>query len=471
MRAFAVLAALLALALSLPARAQYIGRVKTNQNDQPTLRAIAVLEYTGPLDHPNASRLIPIAVWDGDNYQPGGQYLAQPIPLTVQTGTQYILEHAGTPKGFFDVKAASNANGSWIAIGNYQKPAAQHYAKLHPSRMAPIMFGGGNGKPHFAHVPAGDTGQGAPKSTTTAQNNTPSTNSEEPTLHRRTGSSGSQNTNTTTRSNAPPIDPDRPIMREPTPPSPAGNTASAANTPGAEAPETPTSASDPNRPHFEYGSSQSVEKLDKQTRIEITRLAGHPVHLKQMVAVSDAVNRPTHSYVYSWPDPGDEAKTRSALETIAQQLLAQSAPAKPAPQKVTPTPHHRAAHHSRRAAKKPAPPAPPVLTDVQCKAYQLTYGGGVTLVFSATAGQDESARYITLVAQLDFSGTPIVLFKSITSWPELNFIPRMKLIDAVDTNADNRAELIFALETQTSRRYAIYGVENNTVLQLYPVPD
>ena len=469
-RAFAVIAALLALALNLPAHAQYVGRVKTSQSNQPTLRAIAVLEYTGPLDHPTASRLVPIAVWDGDNYQPGGQYLAQPIPLTVQTGTQYILEKTGDPNGYFNVKAASNANGSWIAIGNYQKPAPRHYAKLHPSQLAPLMFGGGNGKPHFAHVPAGDTAQGAPKPTTTAQSNT--SNAEGPTLHRRTGGSGSPSTSGNTRSNAPPVDPDRPIMREPTAPSPGSSTTAASGTPGTQAPETATTASDPNRPHFEYGSSQSVEKLDKETKIEITRLEGHPMHLEQMVAISDAVNRPTHSYVYSWPDPDDQAKMKSALETVARQLLAQSAPARPAPQEVETSVHHRTTHRSGRAAKKKtAPPALPVLTDIQFKSFQLSYGSGATLVFSATTGQDESARYITLIAEPDFNGTPIILFKSITSWLALNYIPRMKLIDAVDTNADSRAELIFELETQNSRRYAIYGVQNNTVQQLYPVPD
>src|SRR5579875_3886369 len=168
---FCALTIFFTLVVGLPDYAQYVGQVKTSQNNQPTLRAIAVLEYVGPFDHPTASRLVPIAVWDGSNYQPGGQYLAQPVPLTVQTGTQYILEQSGDHEGYFNVKAASNANGSWIAIGNYQKPAPPSYAKLEPTHIAPIMFGDGNGTPHFAHVPAGDTAQGAVKSTTTAQNN------------------------------------------------------------------------------------------------------------------------------------------------------------------------------------------------------------------------------------------------------------------------------------------------------------
>jgi hypothetical protein len=469
-RALLFLAALIAVSLCLPARAQYVGRIKTNQDNQPTLRAIAVLEYTGDLDKPNASRLVPIAVWDGENYQPGGLYMAQPIPLTVQTGTQYVLQVAGTPKGFFDVKAASNANGSWIAIGNYQKPNQQHYAKLRRSSIPPIMFGGGDTKPHFAHVPAGDTSHGATKTATTAQNNAPPVDPDRPTLQRRTGDPGSQSTDDNTSSNAPPIDPNRPIMRDPSESSPKGSSAGA---PDGEAPETATTATDPNRPHLGYGRPNNPEKLDTETKIEIAKLAGHTQHLEQMVAVSDAVNRPVHSYVYSWPDPEDEAKLKSALESVAQQLLAQSAnpahtPAASAPHEAKVTAHPRTARNSRYAkTKKPATPALPVLTDEHFTAYQLTYGGGATIVFSATTGEGDAARYITLIAQPDFSGTPIVLFKSITSWPELNYIPRMKLIDAVDTNADKSAELIFALDTQTSRRYAIYSVGNNTVQQLF----
>ncbi len=458
------------VSLCTPAHAQYVGRVATTQNNQPTLRAIAVLEYTGNLDDPTASRLVPIAVWDGENYQPGGQYLAQPVPLTVQTGTQYMLEHAGTPKGFFDVKSASNANGSWIAIGNYQKPATPHYARLHRSRIPPVMFGGGDSTPHFAHVPAGDTSRGAAK--TSAQNNAPPVDSDRPVLHRRAGdsdsSSGSQDT-ADTHSNAPPIDPDRPIMREPAGPMPAST---AANAPGGEAPETVTDTNDPNRPHLFYGKPSNPEKLDQETKIEIARLAGHQQDIEQMVAVSDAVNRPVHSYVYSWPDPDDEAKLKSALESIAQKFLAKSAPPAPSAHETkTIASHHTAQKTRRTAAKKPVAPALPVLTDEHFTAYQLTYGGGATLVFSASTGEGDAARYITLIAQPDFSGTPIVLFKSITSWPELNYIPRMKLIDAVDTKADNSAQLVFALETQTSRSYAIYSVQNNAVQELFPVQD
>ncbi|MGC2162801.1 MAG: hypothetical protein WA634_12880 [Silvibacterium sp.] len=438
-----------------------MGRVDTNQANKPTLRSIAVLEYTGDLAKPTASRLVPIAVWDGETYQPGGLYLAQPVPLTVQTGTQYVLQVAGTPKGFFDVNAASDVGGSWIAIGTYQKPTSPNYAKLRRSRNLPVLFGSGrDDKPHFAHVPTGDTNLGATK--TTAQNNAPPVDPDRPTLHRRTDDASSQGTSsasngTSTASDpAPPVDPDRPILHEPPKPSPNNPTAS-----GGESPETATTAVDPNRPHLEYGRPGELESLDVPA--EIAKLAAHPQEIEQITAISDATNHPVQSFVYSWDDPQDKIKMQSAVEAIAQDLLAKSA------QHVTKpvTNSHTTHTTTRKPARKTAKPALPMLTDEQFNAYQLTNGGGATLVFSATSGQGDAARYITLIAQPDFNGTPIVLFKQITSERELNIIPRMKLIDAVDTNADNRAELIFALENQTGRQYAIYRVADNTVEQLF----
>jgi hypothetical protein len=467
-RAFLFAAAILSTASWQPAQAQYVGHVDTNQdNNAPTLRATAVLEYTGDLTKPNASRLIPIAVWDGERYQPGGLYLAQPVPLTVETGTQYVLQTAGTPKGLFDVKGASDVGGSWIAIGTYQKPAAPTVAKLKPSRSLPrIVSDADSDKPHFAHVPSGDSnpGSGTTKNSSSNTSQASAPDSERPTLHRRTDDANSQNTSSgnsgsSTESGNAPVDPDRPILREP--PKPSSNSSTA---PGSEGPETATTDTDPNRPHLEYGRPADLESLDAPSSVEIAKLAGTPTDLKEIAAVSDAANRPTHSYVYSWTEPDDEKKMQAALETLAQQLLV-----KPAPGAITPTANSSAVHKTTSAVarKKPTPPAMPTLTDEQFTAYSLSYGSGATLVFSATTGDGDAARYITLIAQPDFNGTPLVLYKQITSQRELDVVPRMKLIDAVDTDADNRAELIFALENTTGRQYAIYRVSNSHVEQVF----
>ena len=64
-----------------PACAQYPGHVDTSKKAAPTVRAVAVLEWTGEPGKPSASRIIPISVFDGEQYQPGGLYLAKPQPL------------------------------------------------------------------------------------------------------------------------------------------------------------------------------------------------------------------------------------------------------------------------------------------------------------------------------------------------------------------------------------------------------
>lgn len=436
------------------AHAQYVGKVNTNQTQAPTLRATGVLEYTGDLAKPNASRLIPIAVWDGDRYQPGGLYLAQPVPLTVESGTQYILEEAGTPKGFYDVKGAADMQGKWIGVGSYQKPAPPQFAKLHRMHNLPLIAD--DSKPHFAHVPTGDTKAGATK--TAAQNNSPAADPDRPTLHHRSGNDDTQE-NTTASNPSAPVDPNRPILHEPSKSSASNSPAGNSN----QAPETALAAPDPNRPHLEYGKPEQEEALDTPSK-EIDKLSGAPIGLKQMVAVSDAVNRPQQSYVYSWSSPEDEAKMQAAVAAIAQQLLAASAPkpAQPAPSRV---------RRRRAVVRKPSAPAlpvlPPALTDEQFNAYDLAYGAGATYIFSATTGQGDDARYITLIAQPDFNGTPVVLFKQITSERDLSVIPRMKLIDAVDTDGDNRAELIFELENNAGRQYAIYRVANGTAEQAF----
>lgn len=448
-RAFMLSASILAPVWCWPAHAQYVGKVNTDQNQAPTLRATAVLEYTGDLAKPNASRLIPIAVWDGDRYQPGGLYLAQPVPLTVESGTQYILEQAGTPEGLFDVKGAADMQGNWIGVGSFEKPKPPQFAKLHRMHNLPLIAD--DSKPHFAHVPNGDTKAGA---TQAAQNNAPVGDPDRPTLHHRSGDQDAQGSAGSSSPSAP-ADPDRPILHEST-------KSSASNGPGGnsnQSPETSLATPDPNRPFLEHGKPEQEEALDSPSK-EIDKLSGMPIGLKQMVAVSDAVNRPQHSYVYSWPSPEDEAKMQSAVSTIAQQVLAASAPKPPQPN----TSHTR---RRRAVVSKPSVPALPVLSDEQFNAYELAYGAGATYVFSATTGEGEQARYITLIAQPDFNGAPVVLFKQITSERDLSVIPRMKLIDAVDTDGDNRAELIFGLENTTSRKYAIYRVANGTAEQVF----
>ncbi len=212
--------------------------------------------------------------------------------------------------------------------------------------------------------------------------------------------------------------------------------------------------------------------------MEIAKLAANPQSLKLIAAVSDIKTREPHSYVYAWNDPEDAKKMQAALEDVAKNLLAGNAlkstlsgqglgPANKPQQKNTTT-----GTNSHVAHKTVPKPVLPDLTDEVFKAYELSFGGGATLVFSAksasaTTGEAAQTKYVTIIAQPDFNGVPQVLFKQVTREGELDVIPRMQLVDAVDTDADNRAELIFELAGKTDRQFAIYRVHDREVEQVF----
>jgi hypothetical protein len=499
---------ILGAGISMPSYAQYVGRVDTNKDAKtPTLRATAVLEYTGDVTKPVASRLVPLAVWDGTTYQPGGLYMAQPVPMAVESGTQYELELAGVPKGLFDVKAAADVSGSWIAIGAYQKPVSPKASKLRASKNQPQFIhdaGYDDDKPHFAHRPAAQSGSnsgsggsssggtGSGSGSDKSASNAPPVDPDRPTLHKRTdsgstsssgsasGTSSSSGSGSTAGSgdsggNAPSVDPDRPTLHR------HGSSNSASNPSDNGAPVSATMDVDPDRPRLRRGVPANIESLDVPSNVEIAKLAGKPENLEQMVAVSDIKTREPHNFVYSWTDPDTEKKMQSALEEMAKNLLAgkpmqpaissQPAPAQTPAKKAATAAASRPATHSaatRRTVKKPAPPPLPDLANEQFKAYALTFGGGATLVFSAQSTMpDGKVKYVLLIAQPDFNGTPQVIYKQVTSEDELDVIPRMQLVDAADTDADNRAELIFELAGKNDRQYAIYRVAGGSVEQVF----
>ena len=94
------------------------------------MRAVAVLEWTGDEDHPKASRLVPVTVYDGQELQDGDIYLARPAPLALGSEVEYELKNDGKTVGLFDIDNAGQEQGSWVGFGVWKplsksKPAGQ----------------------------------------------------------------------------------------------------------------------------------------------------------------------------------------------------------------------------------------------------------------------------------------------------------------------------------------------------------
>ena len=516
-----------ALAMALlgavvPVVAQYPGQLAKSTKNTPTLRAISVLEWTGEEGHPKASRLVPVAVYDGEALQDGGIYLARPEPLSLAGEVEYELERNGKPIGLFDIKNAGQEQGSWVGYGAWKaapapKPkAAAPVLPLNPSWNdqddRPVL----HRKAHPDEAPArsgsGDAKTSSPDSSTTGPGaSSQPADPDRPTLHKKNPDSGADSAST---SATPAPDPDRPTLHK----KPQSDDSAASSSPSTSSPSGSASpadagsgssssgpAPDPDRPTLHKktqsddsassdNSSSDRPRLKKKKKDEdeshvdslreatdpdrprlkrgqpggsgldvLPSLIGLPPDLNQAVAVSDARTATEHQWSFAWADPADEAKMKESLEQTARDALGLKPPPAPAP-----APKRTASRKAAKPVAAPPPPPPAPLLDEDFRVYELAYGGGATLVLSAhSGGQGADDKHVTLIAQPDLYGNILVLLKNVTDAAHLDVTPRMRLVDAVDALADNRGELLFELRGQTQRQFALYRVLRGQAEKLF----
>lgn len=418
------------------AAAQYVGKVD-DKPATPTLRAVGVLEWTGAAGKPKFARLVPVSIFDGDQLQDAGVYLARPEPLALEGEVEYLLKKNGHTIGLFDIQNSGREQGSWVGFGSW-KPVP--HPKPVFAATAPDFDYADDDKPilhrkHHAEDAPGGSGQGSGSAP----------DGDRPVLHRPLGSDSASNS-----AGSAPVDPDRPVLKEPQPAPPP----TPAHAEGNVSP-VPLTSMDPDRPHLIRG-----EVNGQSLRVTPT-LMGLPPDMQQMVAVSDAANRPEHVWSYTWANEADQDKMKSAMEEVARTALGLNAP--------PPAPPAKTGHSTARKHAPPAtPPAPAELEDEHFRVFELAYGSGATMVLTAdTGGPLAQEKFVTLIAQPDLYGNVLTLFKSVTDGAHLDETPRMTLIDAVDALADNRGELLFELRGATGRQFALYRVLRGQANQIF----
>jgi hypothetical protein len=479
---FAGSAVLFAASLVTPACAQYPGQVTKNAKENPELRAVSVLEWTGEAGKPKTCRLVPVVVLDEGQLQDGGIYLARPQPLALAGEVEYELQQDGKPIGLFDIKNTGQEQGAWVGYGTWNpmpaarsKPSARELAStridddaqsdepvLHRKHHADDAPAGGKGSDSgSARGSGGDSG-----SSGQAQGSDPNADPDRPTLHKKASSGSTSDASATTTpadsSTSDASDPDRPTLHKKTSSGSSGSESSSTSS----SPDDPDrlvlkkarkkqpedvgnvdslpDAGDPDRPRLKRGKS-SGGNLDV-----VPSLMGLPPDLQQAVAVSDAKTRTEHVWDYAWANPDDEAAMKLALEDIARNALGVN------PTTPKTAPRRTAATHK---IAKPVQSEPAPLANERFRVFELAYGSGATLVLTAhTDGPLDQQKFVTLIAQPDLYGNVLVLLKSVTDGSHLDETPRMRLVDAVDAMADNRGELLFELRGATQRQFALYRV-------------
>ena len=493
-------------ALAATASAQYPGLVTKTDKSQPVLRSVAVLEWTGAAGKPSASRLVPVAIYDGEQLNDATIYLTRPEPLALAGGTEYELQTAGKPSGLFDVSSSGEFHDSWLGFGAWKPLTAADAAKaagafntsslLNPVDAAdddkPVLKrkhpkgtdaddGTDNASAKTSSTTSG-TGSGIGSSGDAKKSPDTSADPDRPTLKRKSSDDSASSTPVAGSKSTAEVDPDRPTIRR------------KKNVLDAGQMETSTLAPDPDRPRLKRGKPADLANT------EDPRLTGLPPTMQQAVAVSDANNRAEHPWKYNWANPEDETKMKVALEGMARTALGLDTPLAPAkPVRKTTAP--------RKKSMLPAePPEPVTLSDEQFRVFELAYGATATLVLTAssprppdvpdatqvdadraptirrgkptatTAKQDATTKlppkpapqkFVTLVAQPDLYGGVLVLYKSVTDSAHLDERPRMRLVDAVDAMGDNRGELLFELRGQTQRQFALFRVLRGSAEQLF----
>jgi hypothetical protein len=437
------------LAALLPAGAQYPGQVTKNAKENPELRAVAVLEWTGEAGKPKACRIVPVSVLDEGRLQDGGNYLARPQPLALAGEVEYELEQNGKAVGLFDIENSGQEQGSWVGYGTW-KPMPAPEAK----------------PPAAVKVEDEDN--------------------DRPTLHRKKhaddapasggkGTGGDAGTGAGSGSGkpAPPDDPDRPVLHKPDQSSDQAGTGSESAQP--DDPDRPKLKKDKKKKTEDVGNVESLPGVTDPDRLRLKRgrangnflnvapsLMGFPPDMQQAVAVSDVKTGPDHPWSYTWANPADEDKMKAAMEDIARDALGLKAPPPPAPRVA----HAAATRKKTKPAPTALPPAP--LVDEQFRVFELAYGSGATLVLTAhTDGPRPQEKFVTLVAQPDLYGNVLVLLKYVTDGDHLDENPPMTLVDAVDAMADNRGELLFELRGDTQRQFALYRVLRGQAEKLF----
>jgi hypothetical protein len=481
-----VLVAFAALFLTFSAGAQYPGQIAKPETNAPDLRAVAIFEWTGDEAHPKNGRLVPICIYDGQDLNDAGVYLSQPEPLALQSDVEYQLQHDGVPSGLFDIDTSAREQGGWVGYGKWlPMPAAKA-----PTRVAkvdvdqddaqsdvPVLHrkhhAGDSGADDSAGSASGGSGGSGSGAGSDSSSGGPAPDPDGPTLHKggdasTTGSGSGSNSGGSSSgdSSAPPSDPDRPVLRRTDDGSATGSDSGSPKLKKKKKDsdeayvDSVTNSTDPDRPHLFFGKPSGYGAPVLPT------LLGLPPNMRQTVAVSDATDRPEHPWNYTWANPDDEDKMKSEMEDQARIALGlDAAPAAPARTASKTASKASTAHKSARPAAS-VPPAPLLIE--QFRVFELAYGSGATMVLSAhTMATGAQEKFVTLIGQPDLYGGVVVLMKNVTDAAHLDLTPRMRLVDAVDAEADNRGELLFELRGATQRQFTLYRVLRGDARQIF----
>ncbi len=419
-------------------------------------RAIAIVEWT-----PSGPHLIPVSIMIDGKFYDAGLYLANPVPMALETGNVYEIQKSGDPAGLFTVNSVMQlqASNTFYGVGKITSQADVEAAakkaaaaKAAAAARTPSRLSSEDSGPPRLRRAGGHGGSpgGSPKNGPPV----PQTSPEPP-------SSPPDNTGDDS-------DPDRPTLKRPPPPPSETPTASPTSTTAS----TTAPVDDSDRPVLKHGTGgQQAVSLTGPVVPKGPAAAAKPTapegHNRLEVAVSDA--NTTQPHTFKWiGKPDYEQRDQQATEQLALQTVRDY------------------------AAKHPGLRPGTTLEDLQVHAFDLDYTNTPIFVLTATVPQvsaptprsrtakpkavaaqeplsvgPKNEFYVTVVARENYDGTMRKVFASVTDNTHLDVYPKLELIDAVDADGIGRGELLFRQTSDSGRSYAIYRVGVESITALY----
>jgi len=439
-------------------------------------RAIGVVEFL-----PNGGmRLVPIALWIDGKYYDASEYGANPEPMAIEPQTVYEAQSLGEPTGTFTIITPKQVNGSWVADGTWRpelpmdaKLAAQAAkdaaAKAKSAKSAAVMTSNEDDtRPVLKRAP----GSSSDSSTSSQPAPAANTDPDRPTMKRAPADSSSKPTmgpsdeppaapSAKTQTTVEDGDPDRPVMKRKSPTAtPAATTSDSDSASAGPAAITPAAASsndnDPNRPVLSHSKTTKPPSSDTAGGSSSAKsdmafpIAGKGA--RAYPAISDAGHYESRPLLYSLTSGERQIQEQQILKLAMAEIRA-------------------------FAAKHIGPPIPKTaaITDYDVRAFDLDFSSSPTVVLTAklpvapAKGQRDTGftYFVSVVARVDINDQAQKIFVSITDTSHLDAIPRMELIDAVDADANGRADLLFRQYSDNGISYGLYRVSPYQIEKIF----
>jgi hypothetical protein len=442
-------------------------------------RAVGVLEFRN-----GKGTLVPVAILVDGRFYDASAYKADPIPMALESGTVYEAEQAGEGQGLFTVSGAlrSKNPGSahpWVGSGTFLVQGTEAPKSSRKAEDVPVgIEGSGDEPPRLTRKKSAETNADPVAA--------PNGKSGDQKAGEKDAGASDKNADSAAKQAA---TPKTPTNDEKTGlPSQSGSAAPSKSSEGkvadsGSAKESTASAKSGEesdnyyRPTLRRGKPTQVAPEDKESVTPKTGSGKDDAGLsnsdaignvRTVAAISDAGGPGPQSYKFFWKT-GEEEERRGQMLALAQNevrayataLVKNQIPAKP--------------QKSKAGAAK-GKQVEPILENVEFRGFDVWVTNQPLMILSAearfpvTPGAAAPAAEpysITLVARTDIYGSLRRVFSGVTDRFHLDVTPRLELIDAVDTDGDGRAELLFRETSDAGSGYVIYRATADRLWKMF----